>query len=240
MLKVYFYQLNTADLTEHADRYIALLPPWRTERYHRMKLQNGRLEELAAGLLLRHALKDAAGIDLMTAEVTKNEHRKPMLGAGTKTNGAKAYAAMSKTAGNPAPTGGATAGPAVHFNISHSGGYIAVAVSDHPVGIDVETKSDPDLKVTARFYSEAEQVAVRAAEDPQKAFRRLWTRKEAYVKCTGTGIEGAIDRIPGLADRFGTYSITTLREEAAYTLSLAIQSPVDDSQIVVHDVDRIV
>ena len=226
MLRIYFYQLNTADLTEHADRYIALLPPWRTERYHRMKLQNGRLEELAAGLLLRHALKDAAGIDLMTAEVTKNEHGKPMLGAGTKTNGAKAYAAMSKTAGNPAPTGGATAGPAVHFNISHSGGYIAVAVSDHPVGIDVETKSDPDLKVTARFYSEAEQAAVRAAEDPQKAFRRLWTRKEAYVKCAGTGIYDSVAEIPSLEDVSGEYRLFTLREEDAYTLSVVVQGEI--------------
>ena len=235
MLKVYFYQLNTADLTEHADRYLALLPPWRTERYHRMKLQNGRLEELAAGLLLRHALKDAAGIDLMTAEVTKNEHGKPMLGAGTKTNGAKTDDTMAKN-------GGATAGPAVHFNISHSGGYIAVAVSDHPVGIDVETKSDPDLKVTARFYSEAEQVAVRAAEDPQKAFRRLWTRKEAYVKCTGTGIYDSVAEIPSLEDVSGEYRLFTLREEDAYTLSVVVQGDgvVDSAHISVLEVEWIV
>ena len=200
--------MNKDDLTEHAEKYLALLPPWRTERYHRMKIESGKLEELAAGLLLRYALRDAAGIDLLNAEMTKNPHGKPELAEGQ-----------------------------IHFNLSHSDGYIAAAVADCPVGIDVETNVDQDGKIAKRFFSEEEQQEIRDAEDPQLAFRRIWTRKEAYVKCTGTGIEGAIDRIPGLADRFGAYSITTLREGAAYTLSLAIQSPVDDSRIVVHDVD---
>lgn len=211
MINIYFYQMDNDDLTLHAEEYLALLPPWRTERYHRMKIERGKLEELAAGLLLRYALRDAAGIDLMTAKITQNLHGKPVLEEAQ-----------------------------IHFNLSHSGGYIAAVVADCPVGIDVETKSDSDGQVAKRFFSEEEQRVISAAEDPELSFRGIWTRKEAYVKCTGTGIAGAIDQIPGLADRFGAYSITTLREEAAYTLSLAIQSPADDSQIVVHDVDRIV
>lgn len=212
--------MNKDDLTEHAEKYLALLPPWRTERYHRMKIESGKLEELAAGLLLRYALRDAAGIDLLNAEMTKNPHGKPELKM------------VQDSYSKPEPAGGQ-----IHFNLSHSDGYIAAAVADCPVGIDVETNVDRDGKIAKRFFSEEEQQAIRDAEDPQLAFRRIWTRKEAYVKCTGTGIGGAIDQIPGLADRFGAYSITTLREGAAYTLSLAIQSPVDDSRIVVHDVD---
>ena len=109
------------------------------------------------------------------------------------------------------------------FNISHSGDYIAVATGDYPVGIDVETKSDQDLKITRRFYSEEEQRAVRTAADPQKEFRRLWTRKEAYVKCTGTGIHDSVAEIPSLEDVSGDYRLFTLREAEDYTLSLVIR-----------------
>lgn len=219
MINVYFYQVNKDDLTEHAEKYLALLPPWRTERYHRMKIESGKLEELAAGLLLRYALRDAAGIDLMTAKITENPHGKPVLARTQDPDGESAQ---------------------IHFNLSHSGGYIAAAVADRPVGIDVETKSDTDGKVAKRFYSEEEQRVICDSEDPELSFRRIWTRKEAYVKCTGTGIGGAIDQIPGLADRFGDYTITTLREEAAYTLSLAVQScgPVDEMSF--RDVERLV
>ena len=230
MTNIYFYQVNQADLTAHAEAYLALLPPWRTERYHRMKIESGKLEELAAGLLLRYALRDGAGIDLLTAEVTQNPHGKPGL--------------IMPPGGKPGlimPPSGKQESK-IHFNLSHSGGYIAAVVADCPVGIDVETKSDPDGRVAKRFFSGEEQQAILAAEDPQLAFRRIWTRKEAYVKCTGTGIDGAIDRIPGLADRFGEYSITTLREESAYTLSLAVRSvnPFDPSQIITHDVEQLV
>ena len=211
MINIYFYQMDNDDLTLHAEEYLALLPPWRTERYHRMKIERGKLEELAAGLLLRYALRDAAGIDLMTAKITQNPHGKPVLEEAQ-----------------------------IHFNLSHSGGYIAAVVADCPVGIDVETKSDSDGQVAKRFFSEEEQRVISAAEDPELSFRGIWTRKEAYVKCTGTGIAGAIDQIPGMEGRFGDHTIITLREEKAYTLSLAVQSrgPVDEMSF--RDVERLI
>ena len=200
MLKVYLYQVNKEDLARHAEEYLRALPAWRTQRYHRMKIESGKQEELAAGLLLRHALLDAADMDLMTVEVTTNEHGKPMFSVPKDQPGGQ-----------------------IHFNISHPGGYVSVAVADCPVGVDVETNSDPDLKVTDRFYSAEEQAAVRGAKDPQKVFRRLWTRKEAYVKCTGTGIYNAVSEIPSLPDVSGEFLLITLKEEPEYTLSVVVK-----------------
>jgi len=204
MIKVYFYELNKEDLTVHWDDYLALLPEWRQKSCHRMRFERGKLQQLAAGLLLRHALKDAAGIDLMTAEVIENEYGKPML---------------QGAAGSGSPSNGG-----VYFNLSHSDDYITVAVADTPVGIDVETKTDPDLKIMSRFYSKEEQEAVRAAEDPQKEFRRLWTRKEAYVKCVGTGIHGEVEEIPSLPEISGAYRFLTLKEEEGYALSVVLRT----------------
>ena len=215
MLKVYFYKMNTEDLDRNKEKYLACLPSWRTERYQRMRIEHGKLEELAAGLLLRHALWDAAGIDLMNAEVTTNAHGKPMLMERVlpAPEISEAKADRSKEARDRH-----------FFNLSHSGGYIVAAVADVPVGIDIETKTDPELKVTDRFYSKEEQEAVRAAEDPQKEFRRLWTRKEAYVKCLGTGITNSVADIPSLPDVSGDHRLITLVEEEAYTLSAAVRT----------------
>ncbi|MBR0147325.1 MAG: 4'-phosphopantetheinyl transferase superfamily protein [Eubacterium sp.] len=207
MIKVYFYKMNQGDLSSGWENYMALLPAWRQESCTRMRFERGRLQQLAAGLLLRYALMDAAGIDLMKAEVTINEHGKPGF-------------VLSQNAATDAAEKGD-----VHFNISHSDDYIAVAIADRPVGIDVEVKTDPDLKVTSRFYSPAEQQAVRTASDPQREFRRLWTRKEAYVKCTGTGIYDSVAGIPSLEDQSGDYRLFTLKEEEEYALSLVVRCP---------------
>ena len=227
MIRVYFYELNKEDLTVHWDEYLALLPEWRRESCHRMKFEKGQLQQLAAGLLLRYALKDAAGIDLMTAEVTENEYGKPMLRGMVReetgeegengTEGKGAIMGVAETTGGPRNRN-------IYFNLSHSDDYITVAVADTPVGIDVETKTDPDLKIMNRFYSEEEQDAVRAAKDPQKEFRRLWTRKEAYVKCVGTGIHGEVAEIPSLPEVSGEYRFLTLKEEEEYALSIVIRT----------------
>ena len=45
----------------------------------------------------------------------------------------------------------------VFFNISHSGEYIALAVSDKKIGIDIEYKDDRGGRVAKRFFTEEER-----------------------------------------------------------------------------------
>ena len=76
----------------------------------------------------------------------------------------------------------------IFFNISHCREAVVVGVSNRETGIDVEgrrTFSDTLLK---RAFSEEERAKVNNALDPQLEFSRLWTRKEAWFKWTGTGI----------------------------------------------------
>lgn len=73
----------------------------------------------------------------------------------------------------------------VYFNISHSGDYVMAAVSDRPIGVDVEFKEDKDFRVTKRMFSDGEREYI---GDNQKRFRDVWTVKEAFLKCTGDGI----------------------------------------------------
>lgn len=72
----------------------------------------------------------------------------------------------------------------VHFSLSHSGRRGIIAVSDKPVGIDLEIyKDSPHNSVIERF-SEREQAEIADERD----FLRHWTAREAYVKLYGLTI----------------------------------------------------
>lgn len=77
------------------------------------------------------------------------------------------------------------------ISLSHSGGFAAAAVSDCPVGIDVEQLAPrPVSRLAARCLNSAEQARFPAASDLEDCFYRHWTAKEAYAKCAGTGLQG--------------------------------------------------
>lgn len=74
----------------------------------------------------------------------------------------------------------------LHFNVSHSGEYLAIAVSDSTVGIDIqEPKSIKDGMYRKVVQPEE---AMLIGEDRQNDFLRLWTLKESFVKAEGKGL----------------------------------------------------
>ena len=86
-------------------------------------------------------------------------------------------------------------GPA--FNLSHSGGWAALAVCDRALrlGIDIEAHRTVEDGIARRFFSAAEQrdLAALAPADRAVGFFRAWTRKEALVKACGPGLSMGLD-----------------------------------------------
>ena len=79
----------------------------------------------------------------------------------------------------------------IHFNVSHSANLAVIALTQVPIGIDVETV-DPKAEVmslarTAFSADECAELAALPEEERVPAFFRGWTRKEAYLKLLGTG-----------------------------------------------------
>ena len=74
------------------------------------------------------------------------------------------------------------------FSISHCKHGIAVAVSEKPIGIDIEHIRTTKPELVERTMNEQEQNEIWAAASPDVAFTRLWTQKEAVLKMQGTGI----------------------------------------------------
>lgn len=99
-----------------------------------------------------------------------------------------------------------------YFSVSHSGDCDVIAVDDREIGVDVEKLPDKDyMKIAERFYHPGELRYVQNAEDPARAFTRIWTRKEAYLKQIGIGIATdlrAFDTTSGeLAARIVSYDL---------------------------------
>jgi 4'-phosphopantetheinyl transferase len=88
--------------------------------------------------------------------------------------------------------------PQFRFNVSHSHGLALYAVSlDRELGIDVE-KIRPEFTgedIAARYFSAAEQTELKnvSNEERAQAFFLCWTRKEAYIKARGEGLQIALD-----------------------------------------------
>lgn len=79
-----------------------------------------------------------------------------------------------------------------HFNISHSGGAGLLAVSDRPVGVDIEkNRKVNDFESVSRLSCTDEELRILSAldgEEQNRVFFELWTRKEACVKALGADI----------------------------------------------------
>ncbi len=109
--------------------------------------------------------------------------------------------------------------PDIHFNGSHSGEYLVCALSDVPVGIDIQ-KIDTDmdiLRLAERFMSAAEAKYL-GNLDPERrgaAFYRLWAQNEAYMKYTGLGFALPMSEF-------------TIREEDAAPVVIQNDTPIDD------------
>lgn len=91
-------------------------------------------------------------------------------------------------------------GGPLHFNVSHSGAVVAIALAiTFDVGVDVEFEGrlrewEP---VAQRILSPREKTELESIPHPHRprAFLNAWTRKEALLKATG---DGRIDDIPSI------------------------------------------
>ncbi|MCO5388442.1 4'-phosphopantetheinyl transferase superfamily protein [Desulfosporosinus sp.] len=79
--------------------------------------------------------------------------------------------------------------PNIHYNISHKKGAIVCAVSDEPVGVDIERAKKFNKRIAERFFTQNElNYIFTDRRNQDKRFAKIWTRKEAYVKWKGKGM----------------------------------------------------
>ena len=77
-----------------------------------------------------------------------------------------------------------------YFNISHSCGRAVCVLSDVEVGVDIEfiKKVRAFDLIAENFFAPEEIKRFRSAKNSAEEFYRIWTRKEALLKKSGSGI----------------------------------------------------
>ena len=141
------------------DAALSAISEQRREQALRFKFEQGRRTCVLAYLLLKRALHEEYGID-ENPLFEYGEHGKPFI----------------------------VGHPDIHFNLSHCSEAVACAVSDRPVGIDVETVRKYSDSLARYTMNDAELEQITGSGRPDVAFIRLWTMKEALLKLTGEGI----------------------------------------------------
>lgn len=86
----------------------------------------------------------------------------------------------------------------INYNVSHAGNCILIAISESPVGADVEfiNRTFDYWSIVDDFFNIDEVAYVREASSIER-FYKVWTRKEAITKGTGKGLDENMKMIPG-------------------------------------------
>lgn len=152
---------NDTDLFDQVFQTI----PWqkRRERIRRCRFRKDQLLSLGADYLLLRFLREKAHLSPEDLELAEGPHGKPFLPGH----------------------------PRIHFNLSHSGNYAALAAGSRPCGIDVEKARTNFNRIAERFFTEEENRILSSLQTDSarsEAFLRIWTRKESYLKWSGEGL----------------------------------------------------
>jgi 4'-phosphopantetheinyl transferase len=207
------------------DRLAGTLSADERARAHRFHFERDRRRYVVGHGLLRAILGRYLDLEASEVRFRFGQHGKPFLAAGLGDAG-------------------------LQFNMAHSHGLgLYALIRDHAVGVDIEhVRDQADLEqIAANFFSARENAALRALDADQRlvGFYNCWTRKEAYIKAIGEGLNYPLDqfdvslipgepvRLLGIAGDEGApnrWSLWSLEPCAGYVGALAIAVPFADRE----------
>ncbi|MCO5248911.1 MAG: 4'-phosphopantetheinyl transferase superfamily protein [Chitinophagales bacterium] len=76
-----------------------------------------------------------------------------------------------------------------HFNISHSGEYVVLALHDTTIGIDIEKERNVKIDLFHKQFNTQEFQQIKSSSNPLQQFFHFWSIKEAAIKADGRGVE---------------------------------------------------
>jgi 4'-phosphopantetheinyl transferase len=126
----------------------------------------------------------------------------------------------------------------LHFNISHSGDWILIGISNSEIGVDTELINKAfAYKEILPYNFSAREVDYINQDRSLSRFFMLWTRKEALIKATGEGLNDNLKLITCLDGIHFTQSniissandwlINTFKLNENYLASIATNSKID-------------
>ena len=155
---IYLYDTLENYSDEQYLKHLNALPAWRREKALQYKKLDDRKRSVLAFALLQRTLRKEYGITEVP-EFVYNQFGKPSL-----------------------------PNLSIHFSLSHCNDAVACAVSDHNIGIDVESIVPYNPDVARRVCSPAELEMLEKSTNKDVEFIKIWTAKEAVSKYEGMGL----------------------------------------------------
>lgn len=168
------WRASVSSLIPFLDDLQGLLQPQEMEKAMRYQQETDRRQRILSKAVLRILLNRFTGIDPKEFWFRSDENKKPIV-----------ENAIFKD---------------IHFNVSHSGDWILIAISDTKLGIDME-QTDASFtyqNILPLSFSPQEISFIENSIPSYQSFYQLWTRKESFLKATGKGLVDDLSLIPSL------------------------------------------
>ena len=161
------YISNSAFFSEaDYNKYYDMMSDARKADIDRKKFLASKRESVLGEMLARRGISELIGIDESAIVFNRTENGKP----------------FAENAD-------------VYFSISHSKDYVVCAVDDDEIGVDIEQIRKVEPRITSISCTERDKEYIYGeseldvfTHDMIDRFFEVWTAKEAYLKCRGTGM----------------------------------------------------
>lgn len=152
------------------DGFFAMLPELEQQRARKMLRAQDRCRHVLARAALRLMVGRKLGVAAGAVGLTTQGRGKPVLDAAV-------HGVLAQD---------------LHFNVTHAGEWVGIALASHPVGIDIEQSRALNFAALGAQVFDPDTCR-RMAEnsDPHAFFFHHWTASEARWKAYGSGLAGA-------------------------------------------------
>lgn len=154
------YCADISKLNNDPEFWIPYLAPKRIQKIQQCVTPEKALQSLGAELLLCCAMQQEYDIKEFPLSYKFNEKGKPYF-----------------------------EGNQIYFSLSHSGRYVACAVSNEPIGIDLQTHTANNKQAIEKALTKNQLEMIKAMPPAKQktALYDFWTLKESVFKCTNLG-----------------------------------------------------
>lgn len=187
MLNVYYSRVDDLNFGDLSERYWNCLSEERKASITKYKFEIDKIRSITAEIMLRKALLKDFNISNEEIKFERNYYGKPRL---TNKN--------------------------IEFNISHSGNFVVLAISNDDVGIDIEERKKYHHDIVQLFHEkEISIIENNSLNGRVKVLYDYWCLKESYIKFIGKGLSEPLN------------SSFIIKEAEKYQVYLLDNTPID-------------
>ena len=158
MYNIYLFNEYEQLSDEFIESALEILPEERRHKALRYRRKIDMQNCVITYLLLKYALHDCFGIN--SFQLSYGKYGKPYL---------REY-------------------PNIGFSFSHCDIACVVAISDCPIGVDIQDIRPFSWDIANQVCSQRELIELGKSQDKGRLFTKMWVIKESYVKMLGIGI----------------------------------------------------